>query len=447
MKRLGILLLVVVLAGAGAAYWYATRTPSSPFDAAANVGPPTPLDRSEYVARLADCIACHSTSDGAPFAGGLKMGTPLGAIYSTNITPDRETGIGTYTLAQFDNAVRRGVAADGHRLYPAMPFPSYAKMSDADVKALYDYFMTHVQPVKQLNRTSEIRWPLDMRWPLAFWSGIYAGSDPFKPDAGKDELWNRGAYLVEGPGHCGSCHTPRGVAFDEVALDDGSSHYLGGAGLDGWYAPSLRGEQSIGLGRWSEADIVAFLKHGRNAHGVVFGSMTDAYNNSTQFMSDADLAAIAHYLKALPADPSRADRPWAYDAEAARTAAIGTTPAAAGARIFTARCSFCHGQDGRGQGQWLSPLAGTSSALAADSASMVNVVLNGSDRVVSGGVPDAYRMPPFRAQLSDAEIADMLTFVRSAWGNASTPVTADQVKDLRERSRPASSEAIVLQMR
>src|ERR1700722_711954 len=162
----------------------------------------SPGSGDEYVARAADCVACHSIPGGKGFAGGLKMGTPLGAIYTTNITPDKETGIGSYTLAQFDIALRRGVARDGRRLYPVMPYPSYAKMTDEDVKALYAYFMRDVQPVHQQNRMNEVRWPLNMRWPLAVWNAVFFDDAPFRAKPASDAVWNRGAYLVQGLGHC-----------------------------------------------------------------------------------------------------------------------------------------------------------------------------------------------------------------------------------------------------
>ncbi|MBE9604318.1 cytochrome c [Acetobacteraceae bacterium H6797] len=437
---------MVVIVAAGAA-WFATRIPASPFDGVTNTGPAMPIERGEYVARQADCVACHSTEHGQPFAGGLPMGSPLGTIFATNITPDKETGIGNYTLAQFDNAVRRGVAPDGRRLYPAMPYPSYVKMSDDDIRALYDYFMNHVQPVKQANKPTTIEWPMNMRWPLAFWNAVFAPGSGFKPEPQRDALWNRGAYLVEGAGHCGSCHTPRGLAFQEVALDASGERYLSGALLDGWYAPSLRNDHNTGLGRWSEDDIVAFLKNGRNRHGVVFGSMMEAYNNSTQFMSDDDLRGIARYLKSLPGDAKRDGTPWQYDG--ATTALLSSANArnTPGAQTYLARCGTCHGRDGQGRGEWIPPLAGASSLLAPESASAINITLNGAGRVVSAGVPDAYRMPALRAQLNDREVADELTFVRSAWGNKASAVTPEQVRDLRERTNPASSDVIILQMR
>jgi mono/diheme cytochrome c family protein len=201
-----------------------------------------PSNRGEYLARAGDCVACHSVPGGKAFAGGLKMGSPLGAIYSTNITPDPETGIGAYTLDDFDGALRRGFAKDGHRLYPAMPYPSYAKLTDDDVRALYEFFMKDVAPVHQTNQPNEIPALLSFRWPLAIWDLVFMSRGSYAAKPEHDAVWNRGAYLVQGLGHCGACHTPRGLAFQEKALDDNSSTYLAGALLDAWSAPNLRGD-------------------------------------------------------------------------------------------------------------------------------------------------------------------------------------------------------------
>jgi mono/diheme cytochrome c family protein len=304
-----------------------------------------------------------------------------------------------------------------------------------------------VRPVHQENQKSEISWPLSMRWPLALWSLVFTASGPYARDPSREAQWNRGAYLVQGAGHCGACHTPRGLAFNEKALDERSPLFLSGALLDGWYAPSLRGDANTGLGRWSEEDIYRFLKVGRNQHSVVFGSMTEAFNNSTQFMTDDDLRAIALYLKSFPGDSQRDGPPWQYDATSNSTLALGKRPNTPGAQTFLAKCSFCHGADGRGQGPWIPPLAGSASSMAKENASSINATLNGSPRVVANGIPDSYRMPPFREQLSDQEIANVLSFVRSSWGNRGGAVTPDEVKTLRERTNPASSNVIVLQMR
>ncbi|MFJ4142590.1 c-type cytochrome [Pseudomonas sp. NPDC089734] len=439
-----VFVALACLIGAGGVAWYVNHQPASPFDAAGTEKPAADwVQRGEYVARLSDCVACHGTEHGAPFAGGLEMATPLGSIFATNITPDPKTGIGTYSLADFDRAVRHGVAPDGRRLYPAMPYPSYSKLSDDDVKALYAYFMNAVKPVAQENKPGDIPWPLNMRWPLALWNMVFTEPGSYQPKAQADELWNRGAYIVQGPGHCGSCHTPRSLAFNEKSLTEASPTYLSGALLDGWYAPSLRRDPNTGLGRWDEADIVQFLKTGRNKHAVVYGSMTEAFNNSTQFMTDNDLKAVARYLQSLPGDPQRDGTPWQYAASPATHERMKVP----GAQTYVAKCSSCHGMDGKGQGQWIPPLAGATSSLALHNESGINITLNGSMRVVANGVPDAYRMPPFRNQLSDQEIADVLSFIRTSWGNARAAVNAKDVGTLRERTDPASSSPIILQMR
>jgi mono/diheme cytochrome c family protein len=438
-------LAVPCLVAAGLLAWYVTREPVSHLEnnqlAGADVAPAL-VARGEYVARLSDCVACHSVPGGAPFAGGLEMATPLGAIHATNITPDPETGIGRYSLTDFDRAVRHGVAPGSRRLYPAMPYPSYAKLSDDDVRALYAFFMEGVAPVKQANMASAIPWPLNMRWPIALWNGVFVDAEAYAPKTSQDDLWNRGAYLVQGAGHCGSCHTPRGLAFNEKALDESGTPFLAGALLDGWYAPSLRDDHNTGLGRWSEPEIVQFLKTGRNRHAVVYGSMTEAFNNSTQFMSDEDLAAIARYLKSLPGDRQRDGEQWQYAEGSA--AALLDKP---GAHTYVTRCASCHGLDGKGQSEWMPPLAGATSALAKESASAINITLNGSQRVVAAGVPDAYRMPAFREQLSDQQIAEVLSFVRGTWGNHGSTVDAQAVSKLREHTDPASSSPIILHMR
>jgi mono/diheme cytochrome c family protein len=444
-KALSVILLVLIVLAIAVA-WIALRTPSSPFDGAPAVAAsPELLQRGEYVARLSDCVACHSTPDSKPFAGGLAMATPLGLIHTTNITPDKDAGIGAYTLADFDRAMRHGVARDGHRLYPAMPYPSYAKLTDDDVKALYVFFMQGVTPDKQQNVASSIPWPLNMRWPLALWNVAFLSNGAYEPKTGDGRTaeWNRGAYLVQGAGHCGSCHTPRSVAFNEKSLDESSSSFVSGALLDGWYAPSLRGEQTVGLGRWSEDELAQFLKTGRNSHAVVFGSMTDVINNSTAYMTDADLKSVAVYLKSLPGNPGHDAPAPAQPNPADATQAL----ASPGGRTFMAKCSFCHGASGEGQAPWIPPLAGSASSMVKEGASSINTTLNGSGRVVAQGIPDSYRMPSFRSQLSDQEIAEVVSYVRTAWGNQGGAVAAKDVKDLRDKTNPSSSNVIVLQMR
>ena len=400
--------------------------------------------RGEYLARAGDCVSCHSAPGGKAFAGGLKMGSPLGVIYSTNITPDPDTGIGRYTLEDFDRAVRRGVASDGHRLYPAMPYPSYAKLSDADVGALYEFFMRGVSPIHQANRANEIPKLLSPRWPLAIWNALFTDSVGYVDQSGHDAVWNRGAYLVQGLGHCGACHTPRGLAFQEKALSDRNATYLAGAPLDGWSAPSLRGDMRTGLGTWSQTDIAEFLKTGHGSDGSAFGSMTDVVNNSTPYMSDADVTAIAVYLKSLP--PTATQPKYAYDA--ATTAEVQNPHSALpGAKVYAENCAACHKEDGKGSSPYLPRLAGNPTTLDSDPSSLINLVLNGSAPLVVEGTPDPYRMPQFRLQLTDQQVADVLTLIRTGWGDGAAPVTPAQVATLRKTTDPTSDRVIVLKMR
>jgi alcohol dehydrogenase (quinone), cytochrome c subunit len=410
--------------------------------AADSISPP--LSSGEYSARAADCVACHSIPGGKAFAGGLKLGTPLGGIYSTNITPDSETGIGLYTLADFERAVRQGIAKDGRHLYPAMPYPSYSKLSDADVAALYRFFMTQVPPVHQANLQSEIPALLSFRWPVGVWNYFFAPNGSYVAKPGHDAAWNRGAYLVQGPGHCGACHTPRGIGIQEKSLDDSSPSYLGGAELDAWYAPSLRGDMRTGLGTWSKTDIVEFLKQGHNRIGTAFGSMTEAVNNSTSYLSDSDINAIAIYLKSLPASSSQQ----AVAFNDATTAALRNRPTTQpGGAVYAGFCASCHGFDAKGFTPYMPALVGNPVVLDHDPSSLINLMLNGSIPLIAMGTPDAYRMPQFGQQLSDEDIADVITFVRNGWGNGATAVTAAQVAKLRKTTDPASDRVIILKMR
>ena len=367
----------------------------------------------------------------------------MGAIYSTNITPDPETGIGNYTLEDFDRAVRSGVAKDGHHLYPAMPYPSYAKITDDDLKALYTFFMKTVPAVKQQNKPNEIPWYLSPRWPLAIWNVVFAPKTGFTPSQDHDAVWNRGAYLIEGLEHCGACHTPRGLAIQEKALDASNSAYLQGAELDAWSAPTLRGDLRTGLGAWSVDDLKAFFKTGHNDRSVAFGSMLDVVNNSTPYLSDDDITAMAVFLKSLPATTEQA----AFVYNDAKTNAPQSESVKAGAAIYLGACAACHGADGKGQPPFMPPLAGNPAVLDANASSLINLVLNGAEPLVVKGVPDAYRMPQFRIQMTDTQIADVLNYIRGAWGNGAQTVSIDQVKTMRPVTDPSSDQVIVLRMR
>jgi len=343
---LGLAVLVVLLVFA---FW-PTHTRS--LQVTPDAGQAALIEKGRYLADAGDCTACHTAKGGQPFAGGLPIASPIGTLYSSNITPDKATGIGGYSLEDFDRAVRHGIAANGGSLYPAMPYPAYAKVNDDDLQALYAYFMHGVAPVNAQNRANAVPWPLSMRWPLAIWRKVFA-RDPdavvFKADGYKDADVARGAYLVQGLGHCGSCHTPRAVTLQEKALDESSPVYLsGGPVIDGWLAVNLRGNPADGLGSWSVDDIVATLRSARSeTHAVLGGAMGDVVVHSTQNLTDKDLHAMAAYLKTLPASDRQVSsfaadppppRPW----PPARKAAVApscTSTTAPPATVPTARAT------------------------------------------------------------------------------------------------------------
>ncbi|HET8596243.1 MAG TPA: cytochrome c [Castellaniella sp.] len=398
---------------------------------------PDLVSRGAYIARLGDCAGCHTdTRPGSPpFAGGQAMNSPFGTIYVSNITPDPETGIGRYRYADFERAVRQGVAPGGKRLYPAMPYPSFTKISDADLRALYAYFMHGVAPVKHRPPRTDLPFPFDQRWGLRFWDLAFVRHGRYQPPEGKDAQWIRGAYLTQSLGHCGACHTPRGPAFEERGYDESSDLYLTGGVNDHWFAPNLTGDPGSGLGRLSESNIVRFLKtgHGDPLHVVGFGSMVPVIENSTQHFTQDDLQAIAHYLKSLPAHrPSGAYAP-ARAADPAPEAGQAVHP---GAGLYMSFCVKCHVADGGGKPDKFPALAGNPVVLSADVTSLIRVVLQGGPSPATREGPKSRKMPAFADKLNDTEIARVLSFVRDAWGNQARPVTTRQVSSLRERLRP-----------
>ncbi|WP_456016165.1 c-type cytochrome [Pseudomonas fluorescens] len=397
------------------------------------------VKQGEYLARAGDCVACHTAKGGKPFAGGLPMETPIGVIYSTNITPDK-TGLGDYSFEDFDKAVRHGVAKNGSTLYPAMPYPSYARVSDSDMQALYAYFMKGVEPVAQENKDSDIPWPLSMRWPLAAWRWMFAPAveeHPAQPAA--DPVVSRGAYLVEGLGHCGACHTPRALTMQEKSLSatDGNAFLSGSAPLEGWIAKSLRGDHKDGLGSWSEDELVQFLKTGRSDRSAVFGGMSDVVVHSMQYMSQDDLTAIARYLKSLPAvDPK--DQPHQYDKQVAEALWKGDD-SKPGASVYIDNCAACHRTDGHGYTRVFPALAGNPVLQTADATSLINIVLNGGTLPATHTAPSTFTMPAFAWRLSDQEVADVVSFARGSWGNKGAPVKASDVADLRKSDMRTTS--------
>jgi len=390
------------------------------------------IKQGEYLARAGDCVACHTAKGGKPFAGGLPMETPIGVIYSTNITPDK-TGLGDYSFEDFDKAVRHGVAKSGSTLYPAMPYPSYARVSESDMQALYAYFMKGVEPVAQANKDSDIPWPLSMRWPLTAWRWMFAPAvEDYQAVAGSDPVISRGAYLVEGLGHCGACHTPRALTMQEKALSaqDGSAFLSGSAPLEGWIAKSLRGDHKDGLGSWSEEQLVQFLKTGRSDRSAVFGGMSDVVVHSMQYLSQDDLTAIARYLKSLQAvDPK--DQPHQYDKQVAQALWKGDD-SQRGASVYIDNCAACHRTDGHGYTRVFPALAGNPVLQTADATSLINIVLNGGTLPATHAAPSTFTMPAFAWRLSDQEVADVVSFIRGSWGNQGGPVKASDVADLRK---------------
>ena len=392
------------------------------------------IERGRYLAVAADCTACHTAPGGKPFAGGLALDSPLGAIYSTNITPDREAGIGKFTLDDFDRAVRRGIDDEGVTLYPAMPYPAYSRMSDSDVVDLYAYFMRGVEPAPSSAHANGIAWPLSIRWPVAIWRKLFAptpDAPAFNASRYSDPVIARGAYLVEGPGHCGTCHTPRAVTLQERALDDSSTAFLaGGQKIGGWVAVNLRGDVGDGLGAWSADDIVATLRTARNSQQTVIGApMSDVVVHSTQYLNDADLQAIAAYLKTLPPSPGGLPK---FAANPATAAALAKGhEAGRGAELYDDNCAACHRTDGAGSPKVLPKIAGNPSVLAADPGSLIRLVLAGSALPGTAADPSALAMPGFAWRLSNEEVAQLLTFIRTSWGNQASGVSATEVGRVR----------------
>ncbi|MGN7974909.1 c-type cytochrome [Serratia sp. 22264] len=371
------------------------------------------MSAGEYVAKAGDCTACHTAPGGALLAGGMKFPTPLGAIYATNITPDKQHGIGAYSFDEFDRAMRQGIAKDGHRLYPAMPYTSYAKMNAADMRALYDYLMQEVPAQNAANRASDISWPLSMRWPLAVWNQLFHDDAQYRPDSGQSAEWNRGAYLVQGAGHCGSCHTPRGWAMQEEGLDSREPAFLSGAELDGWFASNLRG--------MPQEEVAALLKTGRSRHAAVAGPMSEVVTHSTQYLTDGDLNAIATYLHSLAAEKPPAEKAVAPVAGSQQ----------AGQRTYAMYCSTCHGNKGEGSDNTIPALAGNATVTADNPLTALRVLLEGAQTPITQQAT-AIAMPGYGWALNDRQAADLMSYLRGSWGNQAGAVTAQQVQEARK---------------
>jgi mono/diheme cytochrome c family protein len=401
--------------------------------AVAQPADPEEVTRGAYLARAGDCVACHTAGpESPPFAGGLPLNSPFGIIYSSNITPDPVTGIGKYTLNDFSRAVRNGIAKDGSRLYPAMPYPSFTAITDDDIHALYAYFMNKVAPVNYNPPETKLPFPFNIRLSLVFWDFAFVKHERFKPHDDRDAQWNRGAYLVQSLGHCGACHTPRGLAFQEKAYSESSPVYLSGALVDNWFSANLTGDPASGLGRWSEADIAALLETGHGAQAATFGSMTDVIEDSTQYLHKSDLNAIAHYLKSLPARGENASYNPDAPVIAMEMAAIVTGEMERpGAGVFQSFCAKCHQVTGIGKPDKFPKLAGNSIVLSENATSLIRLLLEGSKTAETKEGPEAQKMPSFAEKFSDRQIAEVLSFIRNSWGNQASPVTTREVSLLR----------------
>jgi mono/diheme cytochrome c family protein len=375
------------------------------------------IERGRYLASAGDCAACHTAAGGKPYAGGRPIETPFGAVFAPNITPDRDTGIGGWTDAQFYRAMHEGIAADGSHLYPAFPYPWFTKVTPEDVRAIRA-FLSSLPPVRNEAPKNQLTWPLGYRFVMEGWDKLFFDPGTFKPDPQKSAEWNRGAYLVEGLGHCGACHTPRNL----FGAAKGGERFQG-ASLQDWYAPSLAGDLRSGLGGWSADELVTFLKTGRNDRTVAYGPMSEVITNSTSKLSDADLKSIAAYLKDMPAATSD-KAPAKPDQKVAD----------AGQAIYVDQCSACHGMNGEGVPATFPELKGSAVAQSQDPKTVLRLILNGGRAAVTDARPTPFSMPAFGWKLTDGEIAAVASYIRSAWGNAAAAVDAGGVRDLRQKA-------------
>jgi len=376
------------------------------------------IERGRYLVTLADCYACHTRKGGKPFAGGRPIETPFGMVVSPNVTPDRDTGIGHWTDAQFDNAVRHGIRNDGAHLYPAMPYTSYTKMSRDDVKAIRAYLAT-VEPVHNKVVADQLPFPFNIRFSIRAWDLLFFDDGQFKPDPKKSAEWNRGAFLVKGPGHCGACHTSKNFLGA-----DKTSEALQGGQVQGWFAPNITNDKANGLGSMSVKEIATLLKKGHDRITTVTGPMSEEVEDASSHFSEKDVTAIATYLKSLSGGSDK-DQPKPIDASDPRMAA--------GKAIYRATCAACHGLDGKGVPTLFPALAKAPSVRAKDPTSAIRVVLRGARSVATKDEPTAPAMPAFGWQLKDDQIAAVLTYIRNSWGAAATPVSASDVSKQKSK--------------
>ena len=386
--------------------------------AASSLARAADAERGRYLALAGNCGACHTRPGGEPFAGGLAFETPFGTIYSSNITPDAKTGIGRWKAADLRRAMHEGIAADGSHLFPAFPYPSYTKVTDADVDDIYAYLRT-LNPVRYVPPDNSILF--SMRWALGPWNKLYFRPGRFVPDPDRPAGWNRGAYLVQGLGHCGACHTPRNAQMAELPERALQGGVVTGAVAPGrqrdWFAVNLTNAKH-GLAAWSEAELVRYFRTGVSPRGSTLGPMNEVVEHSLRHLDEGDLRAIAVYLKGL-------DGP-AYDG-------VAVTPeqARAGSAIYEERCEECHGRSGRG-GFFTGPaLSGSAIVQGENPATLINAILYGSTIERAAGTSSWEPMPAYADALSDAEVAAVANFLRGSWGHGAAPVTPEDVRRQR----------------
>ena len=370
------------------------------------------VERGRYLAAAGDCAGCHTPTGGAPYAGGRPLETPFGTVLSANLTPDA-TGLKGWNADQFYRAMHEGIAANGEHLYPAFPYNYFAKMPRADTDALFAYLQS-LPPVANAPDRNQLPFPFNIRALMSVWNLLYLDKATFKPDPSHTEQWNRGAYLVEGPGHCAACHTPKTVLGGAK-----TGHDFQGGAFGTWFAPDLTPNGRTGLGGWTRDETVAFLRTGRNAHASASGEMGLVVQDSTSQLSDDDLQAIAAYLGDRA--PSPAVSMTAPDASIMKT----------GEAIFVDECSACHLSHAQGQALAFPPLAHSANVQQTDPTTALHLILAGAQAAPTRAEPTPFTMPAFAWKLDDRQVAAVATYIRNNWGNAAPQVTADEVSKVR----------------
>jgi mono/diheme cytochrome c family protein len=389
-----------------------TAVPAPPANGDATV------QRGRYLVALGDCMACHTQAGGAPFAGGRAVQTPFGTLFSANITPDKDSGIGDWTADQFYRALHEGIDDEGHHLYPAFPYNYYTGVSRADSDAMFAYFKS-LQPVRHDFERNKLPFPFNQRWLLTFWNWMFLDKGPYKADPSKSAQWNRGAYLVQTLGHCEACHTAKNF----LGAPKHDQAFRGGT-FATWYAPDITGNRRAGIGGWTDDALREFLRQGMNVHSAASGEMGEVVAFSTSQMNDQDLQAVVTYLRGLPASP---------EPEVAQPDAAVMKQ---GQAIFQDSCSACHRMDGSGVPRYFPPLQQDANLQQSDPTSVLHFILGGTRKVPNDRAPTPLAMPAYDWKLDDQQIAAVATFVRNSWGNRAAPVSADQVARLRKQLPP-----------